>query len=84
MDEYEPQHLDMSCPKCGACDARSQRCERCGGDGTIDDEDDPLDGHFYTCNECAGRGRFHWCVKCGYNFTAQDFADDAKKEQESP
>lgn len=37
-----------------------------------------------SCGNCNGCGYHHWCSKCGYNFTSEDFARDAKENPPEP
>lgn len=71
--------LDMACPKCGANESRSQRCTGidCDEGCFFDKEENAL----LRCGECDGKGRWHWCSKCGYEFTAADFERDRKERE---
>lgn len=76
MDDDIQIH-DDHCPQCGhytywrECPAFD--CE----DGYYDGyEDDPLwydPGELVRCEECHGRGYFHWCPNCGYDLTEKQY-----------
>ena len=70
-DDYDIEHCDIPCPRCGEYEVRSRRCDEWDcDDGWIDEsESDPINvapGEKYTmCRECFGTGYVRWCSKCG-------------------
>lgn len=61
---------DTQCQNCGHCPTRTRKCDAVGcEDGMFDEfEGDQLfsqPGDYRYCEECNGKGRLHWCPKCG-------------------